>query len=292
MPFNLLLLPLLAGYLYLAKSHLRSYWVSQLQKEQLLLAAATYGLMFLVLSRAAVLLILCTDAGREFARLFHQFAPFPYSGTSLGTVILAAVAWNFSNLFVNEQAAGFWLYHRKDFDPLTGVFWQSSIGVRPQSAPSGLALIWRMVLRIASALAKPFWRLLRNPARLRKNAAGLVRELRGARARGYQLAGFAYGVPKPVMLNLNDSKVVVGLIVDLPANKPTAEFVTILPLWTGYRDSASRRLFKTVDYEEALKRVDDAMDLSRVIRIEDIASASIWSESAFQTPASAEGITA
>lgn len=284
MPFNLLLLPLLAGYLYLAKSNVRSYWVSQLQKEQLLLAAATYGLIFLIISRSVVLILLGSDAGLRLGEIFHRFAPFPYSGTSLGTVIMAFLAWNFSNLFVNERVAGFWLYHRKEFDPLTRVFWQSSIGVRPQSVQSGFWLTLSLAFRITVYWARGVMGWLLSPKKWLRHPSAPLRLFRSARASGLDFAQFATGITKPVMLNLKDSKVIVGLVVDLPANRPTAEFVTVLPLWTGYREASTRRLFKAVDYGDAIERAADALDLSRVIRTADIASAAIWSESAFSVP--------
>lgn len=283
MPFNLLLLPLLAGYLFLAKSNIRSYATSQLQKEQLLLAAAFYGLMFLIMSRTIVVLALCTEPGRALAVQFHKFAPFDYSGTSLGTVLLAAIGWNVSNLFVNEQVAGVWLYHRKDFDPLARVFWQSSLGVRPQKVGSGFGLLRRM----ASCIVTAMWEHLRSgPAHKAywKSPRKIYRLFFLLRENSIHFSGLPLGQAKPVMLNMKDGKVIAGLVVDLPANKPAAEFVTILPLWTGYRDSETNRLFKTVDYGKALNRVEDPMELSRVVRLADIGSAAIWSESAFEIP--------
>jgi hypothetical protein len=284
MPFNLLLLPLLAGYLFLAKSNIRSYATSQLQKEQLLLAAAFYGLVFLIFSRVIVVSLLCTDAGRYFGEQFHYFAPFHYSGTSLGTVLLAVFLWNLSNLFVNEQVAGVWLYHRKDFDPLTRVLLQSSIGARPEKTGSGFSLFRRMVRKIASAFME---HLLHGPGhrgywKSPKKALQLFRSLRQG---SLVMSGLRTAPARAVMLNMKDTKVIVGLVVDLLAIRPAAEFVTILPIWTGYRDSDSNRLYKTVEYEDALNRVADPMDLSRVIRVGDIASATLWSESAFTIPA-------
>jgi len=288
MPFNLLLLPLLAGYLFLAKSHIRSYATSQLQKEQLLLAAAWYGLWLLTFSRIAVVGLLSTEAGTALGEFVHTIAPFPYIGTSLGTIVLAALFWNFSNLFVTEQVAGFWLYHRKEFDPLTRLFWESSIGSRPTPTGSGFSLLRRMFVRIVCEF---FRHLTSGPARRAywKSPSKILRLFYAIRDRSITLSGLPSGNPKPVMINLKDSKVIVGLVQDLPANRPAAEFINILPLWTGYRDSDTKRLYKTVDYEEALQRIESADELSRVLRIADIASATIWSETAFTVPEASEG---
>lgn len=289
MPFNLLLLPLLAGYLYISKSNLRSYWASQLQKEQLIFTAATYGLIFLMVSRALVLLALCTSPGRALAEWLHEYAPFNYIGTAIGTLLLAVLTWNFSNAFVNEETAGHWLYHRRRFDPLTELFWHSSIGVRSQSTSTGFLFTWKLAWEITRVWIRGMYRLMVNPDQWRSAMKQPIDLFLAARAGGLSLAEFPIGEPKPLMINLRDSKVIVGFVVDLPANKPSADFVTVLPIWTGYRDSSSRRIFKTVDYSDAIERIEDPFDLGRVIRTADIASACIWSEAAFDDPAPEDG---
>lgn len=86
------------------------------------------------------------------------------------------------------------------------------------------------------------------------------------------------------MLSMKDSQVIVGLVVELPVLKSNPEYVTILPLWTGRRDSTTRRVFKAVDYETTLKNAADPMDFSRVLQNADIALATLWNESAFVIP--------
>ena len=290
MPFNLLLLPLLAGYLYISKSNLRSYWASQLQKEQLLFTAATYGLIFLAISRLVVTGLLGTDSGRAVGNWIHAYAPFPYICTAVGTLFVAVAAWNFSNAFVNEETAGHWLYHRRSFDPLTELFYHGSIGVRSQETSTGFLFIWRLVFRVTWRWLRALHMLARRPGQWRGDVAEVVRLFRAARAGGLALAGLPeVGEPKPIMLNLRDSKVIVGFVIDLPVNRPTAEFVTIVPIWTGYRDSTTRRIVKTVEYDEAIERVEDPYDLGRVIRVADIATACIWNEQAFDDPTVEDG---
>ena len=284
MPFNLLLVPLLAGYLYLAKSNLRSYWTAQLQKEQLLFSAATYGLLFLIMSRSLVLLALATDVGRQVANAVHAFAPFDYVGTSVGTLALAVIAWNFGNAFVSEKTAGHWLYHRSSFDSLTGMFWQSAIGVRPNSAPTGFLFIWTLAVKVTWVWLRGLYRLAMQPSAWQDNTMEPFRLFKAARSAGVELAGFEQGNPLRLMLSMKDAKVIVGLVVELPALRPDPIFVTILPLWTGYRDSSTKRVIKTVDYKAALDNADDPLRFSRVIRTADIATATIWDESAFVIP--------
>ena len=285
MPFNLLLLPLLAGYLYVSKGNLRSYWASQLQKEQLLFTAATYGLVFLGLSRLVVLVLLETDVGRTAGELLHEYAPFPYIGTAVGTLLIALCAWNFSNTFVNEETAGHWLYHRRSFDPLTELFYHSSIGVRSSQTSTGFLFIWRLAFKVTSRWLRALSTLTKRSEGWRATLAEAPRLFRAARAAGLELAGLPpVGEPKPLMLNLRDSKVIVGFVIELPVNKPTADFVTVVPIWTGYRDAVTRRIVKTVEYDDAIERVEDPYDLGRVIRVADIGTACIWNEEAFSDP--------
>jgi len=293
-PFNLLLLPLLGGYLYLSKSNVRSYWTAQLQKEQLLFSAATYGLLFLLVSRLVVLWLLSTDEGLELAQSFHKLAPFPFAGTAFGTILLAVVAWVFSNMFVNEETAGHWLYHRGSFDPLTDLFWQSAIGSKKRSAPTGFLFIWKLALKVSLLWIKGLVRLAAKPRRWsrRRTWQEPYRLFLAARAAGLELAGFPLGSPTPVMLSMKDSKVIVAIVVELSALKPNPAFVTVLPLWTGYRESTTRRVYKTVNYEPVLQAADDPLDFSRVIRTADIATATIWDEAAFVIPESADSSAA
>lgn len=284
MPFNLLLLPLLAGYLYLSRSNMRRYSTALLEKEHLLLAAATFGLIFLLVSRGIIALILTTSVGQHLGALLHHFAPFPYVGTSLGTVLVAVVAWNISNFLVPENVAGLWLYNSKKFDQFTRIFWRAAMGVTPREVPGPMVFTYQS----GSALFKDFLSQLR--VGLRRNPQVFMANIRRVCVRRYlrsrqrlpQLLGLPFGHAEPLMISLADSKVITGYVDDMPATAAISDHVTIVPLWTGYLHKESRRLYRTTDYTAAYLRVPgQAADLARVIRLGDIVSATIFREAAF-----------
>lgn len=280
MPFNLLLLPLLAGYLFLTRSNLRAYSTSQLSKDQLLLQAALHGVVFLVLSRAICLLALQTEAGNQIGKWIHEFAPFPYSATAFGTLLLAWVRVALSNLFVSEQTAGFWLYHRGQFDPLTRVLWCSSVGELPKKPMGPFLFTARLALKMIRALWDSLgWRLFRTRIATLWGAMKTLRD-----ELGLSLGDLPSGSAKPIILSLKDGRFLVGYLTDLLTNTPNIEFVTFAPIWSGYRDATTNKVYKAVDYSEALKHAERPGDMTRVIRTADIAWASLFNPSAFEFP--------
>ncbi|WP_414604624.1 hypothetical protein [Stenotrophomonas sp. AR029] len=287
MPYNILLLPLLAGYFFLAKSRLRTYSTARLPKDQLLLSAALVGFFLLLSSRLVCLVSLRTELGHRVAVALHEVAPFPYIGTALGTLAIAAVLVWAGNLFVTEKVAGYWLYHRRELDPLTRVLWGSIVGAAPKTPPGGLALTLILaramfgVLRDAASTQG--WRLyfLETPWREFPSIFEALRD------RAVELSGMDHGVPRTIMINLKDGKVMVGYTVDLPTNKHDSEFATVSPIWTGVRNSEGR-VKKIIDYKKSLTQdkddVDgakDPKDFSRVIRTSEILSVSFYSPDAF-----------
>lgn len=281
MPYNILLLPLLAGYLFLSKSRLRAYATARLPKDQLLLAAAVHGFIFLVASRVICYLLLQTSYGSALGTALRKIAPFDFIGTALGTLMVATVLIVCSNAVVSERVAGFWLYHRGDLDPMTRVLWSSSVGAEP-NRPSGPFLFTLMLIKeMAAFIGKEMGTFLSAPVKELPELLALVR------SRDLEFSKLKHGQSRTVMINTRDGKVLVGYVVDLPTTNPSLDFVTITPLWSGYRD-VSNRVLKSVDYSEAIARVsqkndteDDPADFARVVRSADIASASIFNVGAF-----------
>lgn len=286
MPYNILLLPLLAGYLFLSRSRFKAYATARLPKDQLLLAAAGWGFLFLILSRAFCYALLQTSWGLALGNWLHKVAPFEFIGTAIGTLLLAEALIRLSNMFVSERIAGLWLYHRADLDPLMRVLWSSNVGVEPFKPPGAFLLS----LTILRAMLAFLWKvvglkkLLRSPREIPEIISLL-------RSNDISFSKLRRGDLKTVMINLKDGKVLVGYVADLLTTNPSVEFVTIAPLWSGYRDSSSR-VFKTVDYSATIEAaiaeegesstLKDPKDFSRVIRIADISSAAVFNPGAFE----------
>lgn len=95
MPFNLLLLPLLGGYIFVRKCFRTRYNALRSEDYRLLFLAAEFGLYLLLLAAGlrfvsmtgAVPLISYIDS------LWHQLVPFDYAGTSFLAFFLGATLW-------------------------------------------------------------------------------------------------------------------------------------------------------------------------------------------------------
>lgn len=289
MPFNALLLPLLAGYIYLNFSNLRHYQTAQIAKGQLLLHAAMWGLGFASVSRVVCLIVLQFDAGLAFAKLIHKVAPFPYIGTSLGALVIAGSLVWVHNLIVSRVVALYWLYHRGAFSPMMRMLWSSVIGGEPKGAPGH----WRFTFRLAKHSLQ-FLRRHVGGRRLLYHTS--PRELPQLLAVLKDKGGLAFaklpaGPKRPLMFNMSDAKVIVGYVVDLPTHAPDAEYVTVAPLWTGYRGEDNVVLI-SVDYSAVFTGdEEDPSKFARVVRIADIATVSPYSDGTF-TIAHSPGVKA
>lgn len=101
MPFNLLILPLLGGYIF------TSYWnpsrvnASRYSGQRLLLHAAVAGVVWLTL--AFLLTTILASRLPVFSEAWSQLIPFEYAGTSLISFLLGAVAWVPANWFFDRD---------------------------------------------------------------------------------------------------------------------------------------------------------------------------------------------
>jgi hypothetical protein len=91
MPFNVLLLPLLGGYVFITYWNHTRFSARRYSGERLVIHAALAGVFLLVLSYALVLLIAHTWP--RLAAIWHGWVPFEHSGTSLGALLLGATMW-------------------------------------------------------------------------------------------------------------------------------------------------------------------------------------------------------
>ncbi len=89
MPSNLLLLPLLAGFLFTRICYFSRFRANSLEGYRLLLECAVTGMLFLVPSRAIIILLKGTDAGRHLYDKWWSVLPVHYSGTACLSVVLA-----------------------------------------------------------------------------------------------------------------------------------------------------------------------------------------------------------
>jgi len=98
MPFNLLLLPLLSGYLFTHLTYCTRFRAYGLSSYRLILNSALYGLGFVLVSHLVTRVILKIDGLGEPITLWKEFAPFPYAGSAVGSLGVAGV----TSLIVNR----------------------------------------------------------------------------------------------------------------------------------------------------------------------------------------------
>ncbi len=109
MPYNLLLLPLLGGYLFLRWWNPTRYHALRAEKERLVILAAIPGLASLTIAFAIVkglgAALPCTDWPNVpcFPAWWKANIPFDYLGTSLLAFGLGASVWKPWNYFFCEQ---------------------------------------------------------------------------------------------------------------------------------------------------------------------------------------------
>lgn len=91
MPFNVLLLPLLGGYVFLRYWNRTRVSSRRYSGERLLLHAAISGILFLVAAFLATRAMLWIYPG--LGTWWRRTVPFPYSGTALLAFAIGAVLW-------------------------------------------------------------------------------------------------------------------------------------------------------------------------------------------------------
>lgn len=100
MPFNLLLLPLLGGYLFVRGCRWTRYQALRADGHRLIFMSALYGTALLTIASLIHEGIRYIQPGWyvSAAPLWHHMAPFPYSGTAFLSLILAAPGFMLVNI--------------------------------------------------------------------------------------------------------------------------------------------------------------------------------------------------
>jgi hypothetical protein len=277
-PFNLLLIPLVAGYLFLTEADLFAYSTSLLQKEQLLLRVSVVGLALAIVARVICFALVQSDIGVCLQAILHYLAPFPYMGTALVTLPLGYVAWKIINALVPANVAGDWLYHAGLLNQMESLLLRSAMGVPPQGRVHKMRLLWRQARRLSAAInAQP----RSSGVTIKRQGLRLLVRLREAR----RASIFSFGELAPVMLTMSDNKVYVGFVSELPpVTGDGLQYVRLLPLWSGFRASETKEVFKVTSYIEAVRRVQDDATLLKVLRCSEISSASLFEDDLFDIP--------
>lgn len=105
MPYNLLLLPLLGGFLFFHITHFFRFAAQRLDGYRLLFQCAIAGIFLSIGARLLVLGIAVSPAGPAAEHYWDRFSPFPYSGTSAVSLLLGPLVALLVNVFVSREKA-------------------------------------------------------------------------------------------------------------------------------------------------------------------------------------------
>ena len=211
MPSNLLLLPLLAGYLFLRFAFQFRYRTQSLDGHKLVLWAACAGLGSGFVSRLIIV------GGQRFApgafsqiQVFSSILPFEYAGTAVLSIVvalLAAALWNLRwELLVLK---GFW----KQFG----------------STP------WLAMLYFTSQSGKRDYAINAAVGEQQNDLFKLINE--------------AFSSKSLLSITLANRKFYVGYAKRRPTLSPEDQFVELVPILSGYRDKDTLEFHFTTDYQ-------------------------------------------
>jgi hypothetical protein len=105
MPYNLLLLPLLGGFLFIHLAHYFRFGAQRLDGYRLLLQSAIAGTCLAGIARIIVELLGVATFGLSALTVWYKFFPFPYSAESSLSLVLGPVIAGLVNLFIDTETA-------------------------------------------------------------------------------------------------------------------------------------------------------------------------------------------
>ena len=125
MPYNLLLLPLLGGFLFFFRAHLFRFGAQRLEGYKLLFQSAVAGVVLSFFARLIVLALTMTAPGAWLEARWAVFSPFPFSATSVVAMVLGPIAALILNLFIDQDVAKE-IEVRRNGNPLLRLFYRAA----------------------------------------------------------------------------------------------------------------------------------------------------------------------
>lgn len=105
MPYNLLLLPLLGGFLFIHVAHYFRFGAQRLDGYRLLLQSAIAGTCLVGIARIVIEFLSLFAVGLSGLGLWYRFFPFPYSAESSLSLVLGPALAGLVNLFISTEEA-------------------------------------------------------------------------------------------------------------------------------------------------------------------------------------------
>ena len=105
MPYNLLLLPLMGGFLFLHVSHLHRYRAQRLENYRLLFESAVVGTVLLTVARFLIVVGTYTPAAHWLAYWWGVYSPFANGDTAAMALLLGPLSAWWLNLRISKLEA-------------------------------------------------------------------------------------------------------------------------------------------------------------------------------------------
>ncbi|HWB98038.1 MAG TPA: hypothetical protein VG672_15095 [Bryobacteraceae bacterium] len=255
MPANLLLLPLLAGYLFVHIGNRFRFRAQALDGYRLLIESAMAGVVLLGLSRVVTIALGVFFPGIH--SFWHQYIVpdrnLPYLGTAVGSLILGVVLPALDN--------------RR---PRLGLGTRIA---RLLLLPRNMRPLRRLVLKIRAAYQENRRAALDSEIRLHGN--GLTRLLHDAATFGTL-----------ILVTLANRKWYVGYVAEAVNLEPQEFCFRLLPVLSGYRDKDTLKLQRQVYYRPAyedIRAVNGNLEVFVItLALKDVQDARIFDESIYE----------
>lgn len=101
MPFNLLLLPLLGGYLFISNCNKTLFDSKRHSGQRLVFESAVWGLIFLAISHIVVKILISVLP--DFYVWWKWMVPFRHSGVAFGAFLISVCTWPAVNKFTSRR---------------------------------------------------------------------------------------------------------------------------------------------------------------------------------------------
>lgn len=123
-PYNVLLLPLLAGYLLASWFRYARFYTSRQSGQRLVFVSSLFGLGLLILSY--VIIILLNEYVPSVGRLWHAHVPFAYAGHGALSLVLGVCFAIVGNFLSDESHALEWAMSRSSTDSMERMLYRAA----------------------------------------------------------------------------------------------------------------------------------------------------------------------
>lgn len=243
MPTNFLILPLLAGFLFVNISHRFRFRAQRLDGYRLLLESAFAGAVLVTAARILVVGFRYTPWWASIHRLWIEgIGNIPYLGTGVIAVLLGG--------------CGPWLWNHR---PGRRTFWRDFGGYFRHFPRT-----WKRTNESNTEAAID--------REIKAHGDGLIKLLQYAATR-----------ERLISVTLDNGKWYAGEVGESLNLDPQEAYFRLLPLFSGYRDKDTLRLIQVLSYAGIYLRKDvDKREFEVTIPLKGIKTASLWNQGAYE----------